>query len=126
MSGMIGHPRGLRVRLGLVLALSLTLTPVPGPSTAAAVAATGRDAATTTLPAALLPAWNGGINLYRKGVFTTQKTWLWCTAAGVQIVRNIVERDDDHSTSGQRRYFEWMRKRNRYDLPETAGVDPQG
>ncbi len=74
----------------------------------------------------LLPAWDGSIDLYRDGVFTTQKTWLWCTAAGVQIVRNIVERDDDHSTSGQRRYFDWMRTRNRYDLPESAGVDPQG
>ena len=52
--------------------------------------------------------------------------WLWCTAAGVQIVRNIVKRDDDHSTSGQRRYFEWMRSKNHYDLPESAGVDPQG
>ena len=76
--------------------------------------------------AALLPGWDGSIDLYRDGVFTTQKTWLWCTAAGVQIVRNIVERDNDHSTSGQRRYFDWMRSRNRYDLPESAGVDPQG
>ena len=77
-------------------------------------------------PAALLPAWDGSIDLYRDGVFTTQKSWLWCTAAGVQIVRNIVERDDDHSTSGQRRYFDWMRRTNHYDLPESAGVDPQG
>lgn len=94
------------------------------------VAATGPPAtdtsSTQTFPSALLPAWDGGIDLYRDGVFTTQKTWLWCTAAGVQIVRNIVERDNDHSTSGQRRYFDWMRKRNRYDLPESAGVDPQG
>jgi hypothetical protein len=76
--------------------------------------------------AAPLPAWTGGVNLYRTGTFTTQKSWLWCTAAGVQIVRNIVERDNDHSTAGQRRYFEWMRSRNHYDLPESAGVDPQG
>ena len=76
--------------------------------------------------AATLPAWNGGINLYRDGTFTTQKSWLWCTAADVQIMRNIVKRDKDHSTTSQRRYFEWMRTRNRYDLPESAGVDPQG
>ncbi len=73
-----------------------------------------------------IPAWDGSIDLYRKGVFATQGTWLWCTAAGVQIVRNIAERDDDHSNAGQRRYFDWMRGRNRYDLPESAGVDPQG
>ncbi len=41
-----------------------------------------------------LPAWTGGVNLYRNGTFTTQKSWLWCTAAGVQIVRNIVDRED--------------------------------
>lgn len=125
---MIGHLRGPRASLGLVLALSLTLSPVPGPSTAAALTAAGSDPAAVTLPEpnALLPAWDGGIDLYREGVFTTQKSWLWCTAAGVQIVRNIVERDEDHSASGQRRYFDWMRQRNRYDLPESAGVDPQG
>lgn len=76
--------------------------------------------------AANLPAWTGGVNLYRDGTFTTQKSWLWCTAAGVQIVRNIVDRKTDHTAAGQRRYFDWMRKRNRYDLPLSAGVDPAG
>ena len=71
-------------------------------------------------------AWDGSIDLYRSGTFTTQKTWLWCTAAGVQIMRNIVHREGDHSRSGQGRYFDWMRGRNRYDLPESAGVDPAG
>jgi hypothetical protein len=70
--------------------------------------------------------WDGSYDLYRSGTFTTQKSWLWCTAAGVQIVRNIVEHDNDHSTSAQHRYFEWMRDHNRYDLPESAGVDPAG
>jgi hypothetical protein len=74
----------------------------------------------------VLPAWNGGVDLYRDGVFTTQKGWLWCTAAGVQIVRNIVDDEVDHSTSAQRRYFAWMRERNRYTLPVSAGVDPGG
>lgn len=72
------------------------------------------------------PAWVGGIDLYRDGTFTVQKRGLWCTAAGVQIVRNIVELDADHSASGQRRYFAWMRLHNRYHLPLSAGVDPQG
>ena len=76
--------------------------------------------------AAALPAWTGGVNLYRNGTFTTQKSWLWCTAAGVQIVRNIVDRKTDHTTAGQRRYFDWMRARNRYDLPLSAGVDAAG
>jgi hypothetical protein len=66
------------------------------------------------------------MDLYRDGTFTTQKSWLWCTAAGVQIVRNIVDEQEDHSTSGQRRYFNYMREHNRYTLPLSAGVDPQG
>jgi hypothetical protein len=73
-----------------------------------------------------LPAWDGSTDLYRDGVFTTQKSWLWCTAAGVQIVRNIVDDQEDHTVSGQRRYFNWMREHNRYTLPLSAGVDPQG
>ncbi len=75
---------------------------------------------------AALSAWNGGVNLYRDGVFTTQKSWLWCTAAGIQIVRNIVRDQEDHSAAAQRKYFTWMRTRNRYTLPVSAGVDPQG
>jgi hypothetical protein len=108
--------------LAAAVALAIAAPSLPALAAAAPSAPTLASAA----PAALLPAWDGGVDLYREGVFTTQKSWLWCTAAGIQIVRNIVERDDDHSTGGQRRYFEWMRKRNRYDLPVSAGVDPQG
>lgn len=111
----------------VALAISLTIpTAAAARPAPAAQAAPTAPAAPTAQAAALLPAWDGSIDLYRDGVFTTQRSWLWCTAAGVQIVRNIVERDDDHSTSGQRRYWDWMRSRNRYDLPESAGVDPQG
>jgi hypothetical protein len=90
------------------------------------VAAASHTGMRSSPPSTTLPAWDGGIDLYRRGVFTTQKSWLWCTAAGVQIVRNIADRQDDHTTSGQRRYFTWMRARNRYTLPLSAGVDPQG
>ena len=120
---MTGHPRRPGSALRVLVALTTSLLLVATPVAAAPSSGPGPRPATSS---ALLPAWDGSIDLYRDGVFTTQKTWLWCTAAGVQIVRNIVERDNDHSTSGQRRYFDWMRKRNRYDLPESAGVDPQG
>ena len=67
-------------------ALVASLAMVP----AAAAAQTARpDTGALASSAALLPAWDGSIDLYRDGVFTTQKSWLWCTAAGVQIVRNI-------------------------------------
>jgi hypothetical protein len=77
-------------------------------------------------PADALSRWTGGVDLYRAGNFTTQKSWLWCTAAGVQIARNMVLGTDQHSAAGQRRMFEWMRGQNRYSLPLSAGVDAQG
>ncbi len=122
---MTGNPRRAAPLLRPLVALSIVLVTLTA-STGVVAAAQASGPATLATAPRLLPAWDGSIDLYRDGVFTTQKTWLWCTAAGVQIVRNIVERDDDHSTSGQRRYFDWMRGRNRYDLPEAAGVDPQG
>jgi hypothetical protein len=107
---MVGQRWRLRSALGLAVVIAISLGWVAAPPRAEAA----------------LPAWDGSINLYRSGVFTTQKTWLWCTAAGVQIIRNIVERREDHTRANQERYFEWMRRRNRYDLPRSAGVDPQG
>jgi hypothetical protein len=97
----------LRPVLGLVAALLLGLGAAPHPAIA-----------TST--------WDGSLDLYRTGTFTTQKTWLWCTAADVQIISNIVDGGRDHSRSSQQRYFDWMRAHNRYDLPLSAGVDPAG
>jgi hypothetical protein len=107
---MAGQHRRLRPVLGLVAALLISLgwaaTPAPA------------DAA--------FPKWNGGINLYQTGVFSTQRSWLWCTAAGVQIMRNIKYDRQDHSRTTQSRYFNYMRGHNRYSLPVSAGVDPKG
>ncbi len=107
---MAGPDRRLRPVLGLVVALLIAIGWVATPAPA--------DAA--------LPTWNGGINLYRTGVFSTQKTWLWCTAADVQIMRNIKYHRTDHSRTTQSRYFDYMRGHNRYSLPVSAGVDPKG
>jgi hypothetical protein len=73
-----------------------------------------------------LPRWTGGVNLYDAGVFSTQRTWIWCTAAGVQIMRNIVHDQSDQSRSRQQRYFRYMRAHQRYPLPLADGVDPTG
>ena len=73
-----------------------------------------------------LSRWTGGIDLYRPGVYTAQKTLLWCTAADTQIIRNIVDRQADHTRASQSRYFSWMRLHNRYAIPVTDGVDPAG
>ena len=110
---MVGSHRTLRRVLATALVVGLALS----------WAGVADD---TVAAGSKLPAWRGGIDLYRAGTFTTQRSWLWCTAADVQIIRNIVDRQRDHSTSAQRRYFAWMRGRNRYDLPLSAGVDAAG
>lgn len=81
---------------------------------------------TAAAPAQALSTWTGGVNLYRSGIFSTQKTYLWCTAANVQMMRNIVHRERDHSTAKQSHYFYWMRWHNRYAIPKSDGIDPQG
>jgi hypothetical protein len=75
---------------------------------------------------AALSTWTGGINLYRTGVYTVQKTWTWCTAADVQIMRNIVRNQSDHSYASQKAYFAYMRLHNHYAIPSSDGVDPHG
>jgi hypothetical protein len=91
-----------------------------------ATALLGGTALAPDATASALSRWMGGIDLYRAGVFTTQKTWLWCTAADVQIIRNIVAHQADHSKSSQQRYFDYMRAHDRYAIPISDGVDPAG
>jgi hypothetical protein len=83
-------------------------------------------AATGAASPAAARSWSGGVDLYRSGVFATQQTWLWCTAADVQIIRNIKRGDTDHSRAAQQRYFDYMRAHNRYNIPVKDGVDPAG
>jgi hypothetical protein len=111
MNGIRRVPLGGRLLMALVAAL-------------VAIGAGGFASVPKT--AAAIPHWTGGIDLYRSGVFTTQKTWQWCTAADVQIIRNIADRAADHSRSSQQRYFAAMRAHNRYAIPVSDGVDPAG
>jgi len=100
----------------LLAAMALTVVGLPG-----GVAAASPGTAETTLP-----RWRGGIDLYRPGVFATQKDWRWCTAAGVQIIRNIVFEQTRRSKGQQHRYFAYMRAHDRYPIPVRDGVDPVG
>jgi hypothetical protein len=75
---------------------------------------------------AALSRWTGGVDLFRPGVFSTQRTWRWCTAAGVQIMRNIVHGRTDHSRANQQRYFAYMRAHDHYAIPVADGTDPAG
>jgi hypothetical protein len=114
----------LAALVAVVVALSAPPVSVAGSTATSSVRAHARGAPPPA--AADLPAWTGGVNLYRSGVFTTQASWLYCTAADVQIIRNMVEGTDDHRASAQTTYFDWMRTKNEYDLPLSAGVDPAG
>ncbi len=110
----------------LALALAVTLGSSLGGAAPHAAAAPLSQAAVPGVEVTALPRWTGGVNLYRRGVYTMQKSWLWCTAASIQIIRNITRGTNDHTAKNQRRYFNWMRKHNRYRLPLSAGVDAQG
>lgn len=99
------------------------------PFLVAAVLATATLAGSGSAPAAKIVAgstWSGGMDLYRTGVFTTQKTWRWCTAADVQIIRNIARHRTNHTRNAQKRYFDYMRAHNKYAIPVSDGVDPAG
>jgi hypothetical protein len=65
-------------------------------------------------------------DVYRPGVYSEQATWTWCTAASVQILRNILFAGTDHSSAHQQQFFDYMRASNRYQLASHRGVDPQG
>ena len=112
---MVDRARAPRHRRTLALVLAALL---------AAVALT--LAALPSTADAALPRWRGSIDLHRPGVFSTQKTWHWCTAATVQIMRNIVDHKTSHGKAQQRRFFRYMRAHDRYPIPVRHGVDPAG
>jgi hypothetical protein len=140
MKGMPRLARSSRILLVAALLAVLGGSAAPGGASAvlpiwdgggvALAGAPGASGATraseATAATAVLPAWDGGVDLYRTGVFTAQKTWRWCTAADVQIMRNIVLRRQDHTRASQQRYYDYMRARNRYAIPAADGVDPAG
>lgn len=128
MAAPIRHsPWAHRWRASVALALTVAVGASMASSVPSAAATTRVQATPAAMAQTAAPApWTGGINLYQKGVFTTQRSWLWCTAASIQIIRNVVRGTRDHTTKGQRHFFNWMRMRNRYSLPLSAGVDAQG
>jgi hypothetical protein len=110
MAGLQHHRLIARLLLAAILASAMVGSVASSPGSTASAAS----------------GWTGGVDLYRSGVFTTQKTWLWCTAADVQIMRNIARHAADHSSASQQRYFDYMRAQNGYRIPVSDGVDPAG
>ena len=112
--------RTLRAPLLVRLVLPVVVAALAGGAVPPAPAH-AETAATTTIP-----AWTGGVSLYRDGTFATQRTWQWCTAAGVQIARNIAFGESEDGRARQDRYYRYMRAHNRYDVRAQDGVDPGG
>jgi hypothetical protein len=65
-------------------------------------------------------------DVYRPGVYSMQATWTWCTAASVQIMRNVLLDQTVHSSAQQGAFFDFMQAANRYQLRGHRGIDPQG
>jgi hypothetical protein len=70
--------------------------------------------------------WTGSYNLYRSSAFSTQRTWVWCIPASIQMMRNIITGGADHSSSNQSRYYSYARAHDRFDNWRFPGSDAQG
>ena len=70
--------------------------------------------------------WTGGYSVYRSGAFSTQRTYVWCIAAGVQMMRNYVTGASDHSSTTQQRYYDYARANDRFPNERFPGSDAQG
>jgi hypothetical protein len=74
----------------------------------------------------VLKTWMGKQNLYRSGVFVTQKTMTWCVAASVQMMINVIRGTSDHSRETQQKYIKYARKNDLYTTAEAKGTDAMG
>jgi PKD repeat protein len=86
--------------------------------------AAGTDVATVTI--SILGEWTGGVQVYRAGAYSKQATMRLCVAASVQMMRNMVYNQADHSLRYQSAYNAYGRAHNGYVTPPAAGVDPAG
>jgi hypothetical protein len=56
-----------------------------------------------------LTDWTGKKDLFRPGIFSTQRTLSWCVGASIQMMLNIIFRQHDHSYQGQLDYMSYAR-----------------
>jgi hypothetical protein len=75
----------------------------------------------------VLPRWTGAYNLYRAGVFSTQRKSSWCVAASIQMMKNVVLGQSDQSYANQETYMRSARSLDMYTAGDGAkGTDPAG
>lgn len=113
--------RHLPTAVVFVLLVALS-APAEGLSAQGRDAAGGAPASAATIPA----AWSGRYDLYRTGVFSSQKTSTWCVGAAIQMMLNIIDRTRDHSRYGQKRYIQYARWHDQFHDREITGTDGQG
>jgi hypothetical protein len=85
--------------------------------------ATGQSATGRSGTLWIQPAWRGGLDLYRPGVFATQRTFDWCLPAAVEMVLNIVDRRSVSSYAEQAAFYRYGRAHLYTDYP-VPGMDP--
>lgn len=69
-------------------------------------------------------AWRGGIELFRADAFTSQPNYVTCVPTSVQMMLNLINDTEQHSTSQIFSYYRWGRAHNAYRYA-TLGLDPQ-
>jgi hypothetical protein len=75
----------------------------------------------------VLPPWTGTYNLYRAGVFSSQRRSSWCVGASIQMMRNVVLGETDTSYANQQTYMRSARSLDMYTGGDGAkGSDPAG
>jgi hypothetical protein len=75
----------------------------------------------------VLSPWTGIANLYRSGVFSTQRKASWCVGASIQMMKNVVLGQSDRSYANQETYMRSARSLDRYTAGDGAkGSDPAG
>lgn len=89
------------------------------------VTATSSPAGVRTAPAqpTAIPF---SMDLYRRGSYAMQATWWWCTAATIEMLRNLSLHQADHSAVDQARYFDYSHAHDAYVMPADEGVDLVG
>ena len=98
------------------------IAPAP-PALPASPASPGSPPATRPPAAAAGPFT---LDLYRRGIYAMQATWWWCTAASIEMLRNISLHQTDHSPADQERYFDYSHAHDAYVMPADEGVDLVG
>ena len=69
-------------------------------------------------------AWRGGVELFRADAFTSQPNYVTCVPTSVQMMLNLIQDTEQHSTSQILSYYRWGRAHNAYHYT-TLGLDPQ-